>query len=127
VSPLGSANSFGYRPLGEIPDISANPDLGELLRSQYLTNTGAFAVPTRQLLILNLFNCNIKALSKIYYKHKRKMANISLIFETPSMGEVFPVRNSKSILIWLEISEFSCKSPRSSEFSRFLCFRNVFA
>jgi len=33
------------------------------------------------------------------------MTNFSLIFETPSMGRVFPVRNSKSIFIWLEIGE----------------------
>jgi len=37
----GSANSFGCRNLGKIPDISPSP---ELLRSHYLTNTGAFVL-----------------------------------------------------------------------------------
>ena len=39
-----SAHSFGCRPLGKIPDISLNPERVELLRSQYLTNTGTSAL-----------------------------------------------------------------------------------
>jgi len=36
----GSANSFGCRTLGKIPDSSPSPEPVELLRSHYLTNTG---------------------------------------------------------------------------------------
>jgi len=43
----GSANSFGCRTLGKIPDISPSPERVDLLRSHYLTNTGAFGlIPT---------------------------------------------------------------------------------
>jgi len=46
----GSANSFGCRTLGKIPDISSSPERVELLRSHYLTNTGAFVLtPTRDI------------------------------------------------------------------------------
>ena len=40
----GSANSFGCRTLGKIPDISPSPERVELLRSYYLTNTRAFGL-----------------------------------------------------------------------------------
>jgi len=39
-----SANSFGCRNHGEIPDISPSPERVELLRSNYLTNTGAIGL-----------------------------------------------------------------------------------
>jgi len=43
----GSANCFGCRTLGKIPDISSSPERVELLRSHSLTNTGAFgSTPT---------------------------------------------------------------------------------
>jgi len=38
----GSANYFVCRALGKIPDILPSPKQVELLRSHYLTNTGAF-------------------------------------------------------------------------------------
>jgi len=40
----GSANSFGCRSLSKIPDFSSTPEWADLLRSQSLTNTGAFAL-----------------------------------------------------------------------------------
>jgi len=40
----GYANSFTCRTLGKIPDILTNPERVELLRSHYLTNTGAFGL-----------------------------------------------------------------------------------
>jgi len=40
----GSANSFGCRTLGKIPDVSPSLERVELLRSHYFTNTGAFGV-----------------------------------------------------------------------------------
>ena len=40
----GSANPFGCRTLGKIPDISPSPERVELLRSHYLTDTGAFGL-----------------------------------------------------------------------------------
>jgi len=46
-----SANSFGFRTLGKIPDISPSPERVELLRSHYLTNTGAFGLtPTTDII-----------------------------------------------------------------------------
>jgi len=37
-----SANSFGCRTLGKIPDISMSPERVELLSCHYLTNREAF-------------------------------------------------------------------------------------
>jgi len=39
-----SANSFGCRTLGKIPDISPSPERVELIRSHYFPNTGAFGL-----------------------------------------------------------------------------------
>jgi len=50
----GSANYFGCWNLGKIPDISLSPKRVELLRFNYLTNTGAIELDYHQLLILHL-------------------------------------------------------------------------
>jgi len=60
----GSANYFGCWNLGKIPDISLSPKRVELLRFNYLTNTGAIGLsPTTDI----TSNCNWKAMSKKHY------------------------------------------------------------
>jgi len=52
----GSANSFGCRTPGKIPDISPSPKRVELLRFNYLTNTGGIGLaPTTDITSILLY------------------------------------------------------------------------
>jgi len=114
----GSANSFGCRTLGKIPDISLSPERVELLRSHLLTNTGAFGLTPTIDIYIYLAGIERQWARNIIINTsaKGKWQTFIAIWD-PSMRMVFPVRNRKSIFIYswrLVCLVASCHALQSS-------------